>query len=410
MNIQCLKCKGRGYCGRSLCPRIANLHSQTKAKELHSKKDFFGEAPSPFVGRFGYPNINLGILTPPQEVDNAWEYDAPKHWASNSFQIPEIVDLRSALLNSRFKTKVDSVRDSVKMVDITQEVGLASKPVELEMNIKDKPRFRLQADSVAPPTGPNADMIKAQVTSNSKITRHVDKVHSDTDLKATGGIKYLYEKGYDENFLSKMLSVGTMGLKNNRKLVPTRWSITATDDTIGKQLMNDIRFNSTINDYEVYIGDYLGNYYIILLFPGCWGYELFETFVPTKNDQMIIPEFTTDHENHLGRKGYATNCAGGYYTTKLAVLEHFKNTKRIGTAIAIRVITGDYAMPLGVWVTREASRNSMNSKPMRFASKELMIKYVNELLKKKFSLLSQKIIDSSVLIKDMKQQRRLFEF
>lgn len=393
-----------------MCPRIANLNSQTKAKELHSSKDFFGEAPSPFVGRFGYPNINLGILTPPQEVENAWEYDAPKHWAKNSFQIPEIVDLRSALLNSRFKTRVDSVRDNVKMVDITQEVGLASKPVELEMNIKDKPRFRLHADSVAAPTGPNADMMKAQVTSNPKITRHVDKVHSDTDLKAVGGIKYLYDKGYDENFLSRMLSVGTMGLKNNRKLVPTRWSITATDDTIGKQLIKEIQYNKTINDYEVYMGDYLGNYYIILLFPGAWGYELFETFVPTNNEQMIIPEFTTDHEMHTGRKGYAENCAGGYYTTKLAVLEHFKKNKRNGTAVAIRVITGDYAMPLGVWVTREASRNSMNSKPMKFSSKELMIQYVNELLKKKFSLLSQNIIDSSVLIKDMTQQKRLFEF
>ena len=83
------------------------------------------------------------------------------------------------------------------------------------------------------PTGPNGSLIKAKITSNSKIHTKVDKVVSDIDLKSVDAMVYLHKNDFDENFLSKILSIGTLGIKKNRKLVPTRWGITAVDDTLG---------------------------------------------------------------------------------------------------------------------------------------------------------------------------------
>ena len=249
MNIKCLRCKGRGYCGRSVCPQYMKLNSIAKAKGRHNKTEFSSQSPAPFVGRFGYPQVNVGLLSPPENTNNSWLYDAPRHWANNNYNIPKVVDLRSSLLNSKYKTGVKNL----KYIDRIQEVGLASKPVDMDFSLEDKPVFRVQSDSVSAPTGPDAKLKKTCITSNPKVDKRVDKVNSDTDLKATDAMNYLYNKGFDENFLSRILSVGTIGTKENRKLVPTRWSITATDDTLGKSITKEIADYKEINDYMAYL-------------------------------------------------------------------------------------------------------------------------------------------------------------
>ena len=55
------------------------------------------------------------------------------------------------------------------------------------------------------------------------------------EIKASEAIEFLYKNEFNEYTLSKILSVGVIGLAKNKKLVPTRWSITATDDILGKK-------------------------------------------------------------------------------------------------------------------------------------------------------------------------------
>ena len=74
MNVQCIKCKGRGFCGRSSCPHILNSSARFKVKENLVAKDFSGSSPTPFVGRIGYPKLNVGLLSPTSVREDAWEY------------------------------------------------------------------------------------------------------------------------------------------------------------------------------------------------------------------------------------------------------------------------------------------------------------------------------------------------
>ena len=67
-------------------------------------------------------------------------------------------------------------------------------------------------------------------------------------------------------------------------------------------------------------------------------------------------------------------------------------------------------MPLGVWVTREATRAALKSKPLEFASKQLMLKYAKAFMKKKFGIDISKILNESALLKEMKQQAKLSKF
>ena len=371
------------------------------SKKLDFKKDFFGDSPSPFIGRYGYPNVHVGILSA-IDYQNKEELDNPKLWSLEQKNISEIVEIRSTLINSRFKSNIYSKQE--KLNELAKEIGLASKPVEVEINLKDKPYFRLNTYSQGAPTGPNADLKKAKITSNPKINTQVEKVFSDTDLKAEQALNYLYERGIDENHLSQILSVGAVGLKYNRKLVPTRWGITATDDILGKKKIDEIKDFNVLDTYQVYFGDYLGNYYILLFFPEVWSYELFEMSLTQ------LENYSTDYELYDGRTKYSYSCEGGYYTVRLAIGDKLKQMKRQAQVLALRFITPEYTAPLGVWVTREAARKALQNKPLEFSSKELMLIYIKHLIKKKFNYNVETLLNKSLLLKNLRTQKKLTAF
>ncbi len=393
-----------GNCGKGKCLICIKNYAFSKFNIIN--KDFISDAIAPFVGRFGYPNINLGILAPPEQKEDSWLLDAPKYWSEKEYGITEIVDFRSSLLNSRSNI---NLKKRIKFLDTVQEITMSSKPIDVEIQLEEKPKFKLNLDAYIAPTGPNAKLKKASITGNPKIHTKVYKVFEDTDLKAQEAINYLYSNNFDENFLSKLLSVGTLGIKTNRKLVPTRFSITAVDDTIGKELIAQVKNYPTYN-YLAYFGGYLGNYYLLLMFPEVWSHELFETYIPNNCNQNLSLKYSTDYECYYGRKDYAKDTVGGYYSSRLAILEQLKKLKRQATVLSLRFITDDYTVPLGVWVVREATRKALANKPIEFSSKELMLNYAKLLIKRKFNYNLDNIIKDSIILKNINMQSKLTEF
>ncbi len=399
MNIQCLQCKGRHFCGRPYCPVQHKLTSQ-KQFNLTAKQDYFGEAPNVFVGKFGYPNVNVGVLN----VESYQNHDDPLLWAHKGYSIDKILDLRSNLINSNFQTSVKSFND--KLLEMSQEIAMAYKPVDVEINLAKKPQFDLSFNQDTMPHGPTVKLKKAFLTSNPKIPHKVESAVNDIHLKANEAITDLYKRGVDEHYLTKLLSIGTLGMKKDRKLVPTRWSITAVDDNVCKQVLTKVK-DYPETGYLAYFGSHLGNYYLILFFPDVFRYELFETYVGSAEYGW---PFATDYEDYSGRKDYASATAGGYYAARLAVAEELSRIKRQGSCLCLRFITNEYWAPLGVWVVREAARNAMKSSPIEFGSKELMLEYAKKFVKKKFGYDADNLFNKSLLLKELKQQSKLTAF
>ncbi len=376
--------------------RISN-DLKTRLLNTKFKKEYQGKELNIFVGRFGYPQVNVGFLGN-EQVDEI--FDSPKQWVKQKFGISTISALRSSLINSRFKTNIKDFKN--KLLEQAQEVALSSNAVDMEINLEKQPKRILSLHKHSIPTGPASTIKNVKISSNPSIDEKVDYITSDTDLKAGEGILTLYKKGFDELFLTKILSTGNLGLKYNRKIVPTRWSITATDDTIGKQLITEISKYPACDIFSTF-GGHLGNFYITLFFPGEFSYELFE----------IEPDsggVWTDHETSFGRKTYASNCVGGYYANRLAILEKLKKLKRSASVLSIRFITDQYYQPLGVWVVREASRKALTEREINFYDKKLMIKYAIGLAKKYFNYDLTEILSQSKLLKSITYQKRLNEF
>lgn len=369
--------------------------------------------PSVFVGsKLKYPLMNVGILSPIEKDENAWLYDEPKYWAGNNFGINDVVELRDSLLNSRFQTKASEVRSAnsgvnKKFIQLAQEIAVASKPVDIEIELKNKVNVGRGKDQVIVPHGMRAGLKTARITSNVKVDRNLDKVLND-DIKASQAIKTLYKNNFDEYLLSKILSIGVLGLKKARKLVPTRWSITATDDSIGKQILEKVKTYRWIENYEMFYGSFLGNNYIIMLFPSVWSYELFELYLPgsswNPSDKI---KASTDLEFYDGRKEYATATAGGYYASRLPIIEYLEKIKRQAGVLVIRIETPSYWAALGVWVVRESVRKALANRKLEFTSIEELLESSRKVGMIKFGFDDSDILKKSRLLEKIKTQRSL---
>lgn len=360
MKLPCIRC-GRvdpPTCQRKDCPYFAT----SKKKPL--KKDFSGQAPNLFVGRYGYPDVRVGLLAT-EEYD---KHDDPKAWTREQTPIPDIMDLRSSLVNSQFTANVKSAKN--KFLESAQLIAQGGKPTDMEVNLDRTPSFQTRFPPGASPHGASVNLVNASITQNVRIPRAVDKTVND-ELKAADQLTKLADD-IDEHHLTKLLTSGVLGTDERKKLVPTRWSITAVDDTLGKDKISKVKDLPVLGQPRAYFGGHYGNFFCVLLFAHHWQYELFEFMSGTRAGMQPM----TDYEPFSGRTSYAENCAGGYYAARVPVLEKLLSLKRQASALVVRWITDEYTNPLGVWVMREAVRKALKSKPLRFSSADLMKQYL----------------------------------
>jgi hypothetical protein len=278
--------------------------------------------------------------------------------------IGEIIAARSALVRSESKIVIKEAEAPGRLLEAMQQIALSSAPVGTEVSFYRPPQGRLQFDGVLSPSGPSGEMKGMQITTNPLIPRKVDQMVEDKDAGAAAAVGELYTCGIGMDHISRMLSLGLLGKR--RKLVPTRWSITASDDMIGKLLKETVLDYRQVNDYYLFSGEDLGNHFEILLLPRPFSFELVEIWMARSvwAEEGFIGG---DREDARPKKQYSS-LAGGYYAARLAVLEHLAGQGRQAAVLAVREISEAYWAPLGVWVVREVARKAMHSPPARFAS------------------------------------------
>ncbi len=381
--------------------------------QLEGKTYLTGNIPNILIGDYGYPSVNAGFLSSQNQEERGF-VDSPLVWKSSPdlFPIDKIITLRSSIVNSKTNIQISKLSTN-SFSDKLKEVSLAINPVDAEVSFSkkisfyDPSSFSFKQDLL--PHGPTAVLKNIVVNENPKVPVFVQKFESDTDLKASSAILELRKKNFDEHYLTKIFSGGNLGTKLERKIVPTKWSITAVDDTLGKNMIST-REHFESCSFSAFFGGYLGNYYLVLFFPGPWSFELFETYVGSGLSNPDIFESAQDFEGAFSRKSYASNTVGGYYASRLAVLEYLERKKVNGRVLVLRFITEEYWAPLGVWVVREASRTALNSPAMEFESETLMLKYAEILLKKRFNVNLSVFLAKSKLYKEMKSQTRINNF
>jgi len=395
----CVRCRGRGW-----CKKPCRIYSKIKDFTPKTKTHFSGSSPPEiFVGRFNYPNINAGILTP-ESFESTEDFSMPEIWHEKKFSIDTILSNRSKLVYGRFKTQINQAKTNNKFTLSMQEISMAYKPVSTEFFLKKPPRQTLEMNNHLPLIGNPAPLENVRLEENPKIKPKVDYLVNDTDVKAVKSILELYRAQITITNINKILSTGLLGLKTQRRLVPTRWSITAVDDTISKDILKKIKYYPEINEILLFHGYYVGNHYEILLLPDKFSFEVIEAYLPGSLwNQMSGISLTQDFERFNGRKYYADKVTGAYYTMRLALCEYLERIKKQAYCIVFREERPEYYAPLGVGILRELAREALSKQPEKFNTIEEALNQSQTRLKLPIEVFKE----ASVLLKEYKQQTRL---
>ncbi len=372
------------------------------------KLHFSGSTPPEiFVGRMNYPNVFSGILSPDFRGDTTI-MASPEEWVKNNLSIEQVLTHRGQMIYGR---QLTNIKLQKSLSSVTQDLALSSKPVSTEFFLKRLPVQQYTSSKILSIMANPAPIQKVLLEENPYVEKKVDYLTSDYDVKTTAAIKELYNSKIKVSHMQKLLSVGLLGIKNQRKLVPTRWSITAVDDMIGKDLLKNIKAYKEVDEIFLFSDDYNGNHYNILLLPGEFKFEVIEASVPhieniTKENlstQQI--GFWKDFEGFFGRKNYAESVTGAYYANRLAICEYLEKIKRQATVLVLREITEEYYAPLGVGILRELTRKAMLS-PEKQESLEIVLKIIDSRIK----IPIKKFEEISWILSNYKKQKRLSEF
>ena len=363
---ECIDCRGKkSLCGLDPCPLL--LEVRNKFQPMKSRIADRIEGPSPpqvFVGRHGYPDVRVGPSTIWSQ-DNATPISDPAQLYGRP--IEEVATRHAGLVTGGQSSKVWEAKNPGRVLAATQEIAMAEKEVEIGIGFRGPVDLSmpLTFDSMSRPLGPSGVIEDLEVIGHARISRKVDAIVEETDLLATDAMDELSMNGVGEAHLSRLLSSGLLGKDEQRRLVPTRWSITATDSALGDRIWSQIPDYPSLDKIHLHRSEYLDNRFWIITAPGSWAFQMSEAWMKGSL-WSSHGNVSSDWEDQRPRTKYADNVTGAYYAARLAVLEHFKSTRRSGSAFVWRDIGPGYWAPVGVWLIREACREALNTIPQKF--------------------------------------------
>ncbi|MFW9893560.1 MAG: hypothetical protein ACFFFO_15240, partial [Candidatus Thorarchaeota archaeon] len=215
----CSRCMGhRHLCGIKPCPILMRAKAQARIDDAFIGMDLTGSSPpSVFVGESGYPKVLAGPLIPPVRSDEARYMERPDHWLTKT--IDEILSLRFSLVRTKKYIPVTDASNPSRELAETQALALSEEPLVSEATLLKRPQFTSVFSDVTLPIGPSAPLRSFTLDDNPKVPKVIDRVTSDTDLKAITGVKNLFDGGIRLEHITRLLSVGTIGQKKTRRLV-----------------------------------------------------------------------------------------------------------------------------------------------------------------------------------------------
>ena len=324
--------------------------SLSKYGNLFSSDSISGTSPpSVFVGSHNYPKVFVGPMVPPIH-GNTELLDSPEKWKGRTLE--EIINFRLKLVRGIQKMSIEQTEG--RYIENLQEVTMSSKPTDLDLIFSKNVSSNISIDGESAPFGPVGE-IKSAKFSGSTSTKPIEKIFYDRDMKAQDAVLKLYNSGIEISKIQKCFSIGMLGKK--RKLVPTKWSITATDDIISKSIVDEILENNLIDTCKIFSYEHLGNIFSVILFPHRWIFEMVEAW-----DSNGVLGFGSDNEDARGMN-HPPRIAGAYFSAKVAVSEYLLKNKIQAGVLILREIRPEYAIPVGVWQVREGIREAMKQIP-----------------------------------------------
>lgn len=403
----CVRCKGyKRLCGLAECPILRRFRAQLRALSSvgFPRREVRGSTPpSVVVGETPYPKVPVLLNIPPGvSGEEARKYDDPEGWWGR-LSLGEIVELRSSLLASVIRA---DARDPWGLYSSEVSVAAVSlRPVDAEAELAKPPIARLSFDGILSPLGPRAPARRVRVVGNAKPHPRLEKLVWD-DATAKEAVLEAYRHGVSIYDIVRAMSLGLLGRYGNRRLVPTRWAITAVDSIVSGRFHNELRGCEELSGVEVYYERYLGNVFIVALIPGSYEAEWLEVWHPRSAwaQRLNGVAVASVYEDYMGRQSAMD---GGYMAARLPVLEHLASRRRQAKVLIIREVLPTYYAPVGNWHIRETVRRALAKPPVRGSDPLETLKLVCSRL---LTAPCEEVLSRSKLLRKLSGQRLLTDY
>ena len=370
-------------------------HLNEYKSNLKPTKEISGFAAFSIVGSKNYPNLKVHSIS---NEDVIGEYKKTSEIVKKNYD--EI-----------FKTKAKNIFGSTQEFHIKKQNEKLREDLVDIYKAKNSPKFsskfenylhfnKIIINKTAGIIGSKNELKSIDATSNIQTSKQIEDF-SKKDTKSREAIISLYKKGISEHQIINLLSLGNFGINFNKKLVPTKWAISAYDQTIEKHLYKDIINYKELSKFEVYTYKDKGNEFVLILHPSYFLGEVIESFV--NNGKYIIEHDYISQNNTI--KNQTPQTAGGFWATKIGIHEHLTKRKRQAAYTSIRIIDG-YEVPLGVVFVRECVRESFSNLIFRSCDEDEVNKFLKSNFPNHYILYKEK----SQVPKEIKKQTKLDNF
>lgn len=370
-------------------------HLKQYKEEFKPTKELTTYSTLPLLTSNNYPNISTYQVTN-KNIENTQQYQ--NEFVKKDYS--EILKHKAQSIVATSKPKHKSTRDNIH--EELQSIYSSKKPVESQHQFENELKIgSILSSKTAGLLGNSSPLLNITTHNNISISKHLEK-HQLGETKAKEAVIELYERGFNDTQIRSLLSLSSFGLKKNKILVPSKWSISACDSIIEQHLYSQITKYQVANTYELFEYFDKGNHFIICMLPYPFCAEVIETYFNSNNQIIIEDDFVT-FNNKLKTK--EPECAGGYWATKLGMLEYMKHQKKQYAGISIRIIQ-NYEIPLGVIFVRESVREALKLNPKIITqSYEEFEKYLSQNYSKHYVHFI-----SSKLIKEIKATKYLNQY
>ncbi|VFJ14611.1 Nre family DNA repair protein [Candidatus Nitrosocosmicus franklandus] len=384
-----------------------NWNNLLKEKLSKVTENLTGRSPpSVFVGSYLYPKVNIGPLVSTTSGDIKI-LDHPEKWAGRKLE--DLINYRLSLIRGTILTSAFLDINNNRQTELLQELAMANKSIEVEVTFDKKPSLKFEemnnlsvTDSDAIQFGFASQIKNLKIPTGISVNKKIEKAYYDKDLSAHEAVNRLYNEGIEISNLSKVFSVGVLGSRKRRKIVPTKWSITAIDQIISANLIGRLTDYSSIDSFLLFRYIHLANNFAVILIPDhIWNFEMNEAWF--NSDGKVDIESDTEISGLL--KNYPKIC-GSYFAARLAVTEYLNQHRKKASAIVLREIYPEYVLPVGVWQIREGIRMAMKRKGEIFDNLDEALGHACTNMK----LSKKEWISKSVFIQSIRYQKRISEY
>ncbi len=361
--------------------------------EFKPSKEIDGYGAGSIVGEKNYPLLNIyNVSNPEKKSCFLNDYNTVKK------DYDHIIKLKvQNIFSSNNSIHIKKINDNISknIVDIYKSKNPVNFTSEFEKEIEFK---KINISKFFGILGGENNIKSITLNQNSKTSKQIEKF-TENDIKSKDAMISLYKKGINESQIINLLALGQFGVGFNRKLVPSKWANTAYDKNISDFLYDNVIRNKFIENIEFFDFSDKGNHFFIFLFPNEYCFENIEMI--NKNKSILI-DFNNFQNKLIGKTDPDT--AGGFFATKLAILEYLNFKQKQASIVSIRLID-NYEIPLGVIFIRECIRSAMKINKKKFVNIEELFLYLKNENNSIFDILSK-----SCAIKNMKSQKRITEY